>query len=207
LFALLPISVTAAREEGRVAPVWLISNGFHSAVGLRVRDAGPELAQLVPTRRIGWLVIGWGDADFYRASRITPWLCLKATVWPGASVLHVVPFERPLGITLSHSDIVQFSVSAERLSALRQFLEDSFERTAAGHVRCFGAGYFANSRFYAGRERFYFPKTCNVWTAAALKRAGVRIVVPASFMADPLMWQAQRDGKRLSRRSRPLDRF
>jgi uncharacterized protein (TIGR02117 family) len=205
--ACLPAFAIGRREAASDVPVWLVSNGFHSAVGLRVRDAGPLLARLVPTRKARWLVIGWGDADFYRASRITPWLCVKATIWPGASVMHVVSFARPLPEELSDSDIVEFRVSPEKMCALRRYLEGSFELNAAGEVRGFGRGYYPESRFYAGRERFYFPKTCNVWTAVALKRAGVPIFVPGSFMADPLLWQAQRSGHRLSQRSRPLDAF
>jgi hypothetical protein len=45
--------------------VWLVSNGFHSSLAFRASDV-PELAKLTAERRPSYVLIGWGEADFYR---------------------------------------------------------------------------------------------------------------------------------------------
>jgi hypothetical protein len=37
------------------------------------------------------------------------------------------------------------------------------------------AGHYGDSRFYPGREPFHLLRTCNVWTAGALRAAGLSV--------------------------------
>jgi len=199
-----PSTHPRARRGDR--PLWLVGNGFHTSLGLRTRDAGPRLRALAGDPGAEWMLIGWGHADFFQAGRITPWLCLKASLWPGASALHLIPVRRPIETSLPRSDLVYFGVSGEAMGALRNHLEEAFARED-GRERLLSRGYFAKSGFYAGRERFYFPKTCNAWTAHALARAGIPASGPTTFLATELIRVAEKHGHRVARRRKPVDAF
>lgn len=196
-----PLPISAADR-----PLWLIGNGFHSALGLRTRDAGPRLRALAGDPRAEWMLIGWGHADFFQAKRVTPWLCLKASLLPGRSALHLVPLRRPVETAHPRSDIVSFHVSAQAMKSLRGHLEAAFARES-GRERLLGRGYFASSRFYAGRKRFYFPNTCNAWTANALENAGIPASGVTTFLATELVRVAGKHGRRVASRRRPVDAF
>lgn len=110
--------------------VAVLDHGWHSGIAVaqaelrgaavRIGRARPDLAerlQWLAARFPGaeWLEIGWGDADFYRATPaigdLDPWLGLRALLWPTASVMQVVPGTGPVGAAFPRSEIVELRLS------------------------------------------------------------------------------------------------
>jgi hypothetical protein len=204
-FSLLIICALSAEGREATAPVWLVSNGLHTSAGLRVRDL-PMAREITSDRRADILLIGWGAHDYYRAN-INPWTVAKALFGRTGSLLHVVPIRGRIQDRFSHSDIVRLDLPRP---AVRQFVREielSFAPDERGKLRYFGRGYYADTRFYVGRDQFTLVGNCNVRLAAQLRRAGVRMCVPCSLIAPGLIAQAARHGTRESRRSRPGDGY
>jgi hypothetical protein len=56
-----------------------------------------------------------------------------------------------------------------------------------------GSGLYGDSRFYPARETFHLFNTCNVWTARALRSAG--LPVRDAITTEGLMAQVRRLGR------------
>jgi hypothetical protein len=205
LFLLLLMTAALLEAREPTAPVWLVSNGLHTSAGLRVQDL-PMAREILDDRRADLALIGWGAHDYYRA-HINPWSIAKAIFGHSGSLLHVVPIHGRIQNRFSHSDIVRLDLPR---SAVREFvreIESSFARDERGQLRYFGRGYYGDSRFYNGSERFYLANNCNVRLAARLRRAGVPMCLPCSVIAPGLIAQAAKHGTRESRRSQPGDGY
>lgn len=72
--------------------------------------------------------------------------------------------------------------------ALR-YIHDAHAREGAQPAAPLGPGLYGDSRFYPARERFHLFNTCNVWTARALRAAGLPFA-PA-VTAEGVMAQAR----------------
>ncbi|HEX8312735.1 MAG TPA: DUF2459 domain-containing protein [Chthoniobacteraceae bacterium] len=192
-------------ERAAAEPVWVVSNGFHTSLGFRARDV-PQLAVLTPDRHADYVLIGWGDADFYRYPA-TAWLLIKAVCWPTPGALHVVPVRGPLTGTLRNSDIIRLDVTPAGFAKMRGRLVKHLAMDERNAAVSLGNGYVETSRFYLSRESFYFPKMCNMWVAQTLRIGGVRVIPGMAISAQCLQWQIGPQGRRLNTRRRPLDAF
>jgi len=199
------IAHATALAVGSAKPVWIVSNGFHTSFGFRTRDL-PFARRITGDPQPPFVLIGWGATDFYEG-KTNPWTLVEALFGSGGSILHVVPVRGAISDRFSHSDVVELKLSAEKFRRLTDALDQSFARDSSGRFKFIVHGYYTDSRFYAGVERFYFPKMCNVWVAEKLHRSGVSICVPNSLIAFELMWQAKKLGKREQRLGRPRDVF
>ncbi len=200
------ISPSLAVAERR-RPVWIASNGFHSAFILRVEDLSPDLRLRLRDRQARWAVIGWGDRNFFMAKPPTVWMAVAAVFWPTQSALHVLPLRQPPELALARSDIVRLALPESAVARLRVYVDSQFARDASGRRVSLGTGFVPTSEFFLGAESFYFPKMCNVWTARGLRLAGVRVASPLAITAGGLMWQLTGSGQRTSSRQRPVDAF
>jgi hypothetical protein len=99
------------------------------------------------------------------------------------------------------------NITPPRLRRLTAQIDLAFIRDKCGRRIAAGRGYFVDSRFYVGSERFYFPKMCNTWLAQKLRRSGLPICAPTAIVAGDLTRQAAKFGERQRRRSKPLDGF
>jgi len=172
------------------------------------RDQLPrEFARLVDDPAAEYLLIGWGAAIYYTARKVNPVVFCRATFFPAASALHIVPVRGPLAQRFARSDVFRFTVSSQGMHQLGRFLDDAVRRTPSGEPVSLGPGYFPHSRFYAGRHIFWFPITCNIWSARGLRQAGLPIRVWSAIAAPDLVWQAHNLGHREQWRQHPLDGF
>ena len=158
----------APRARAETA-VFVVPQGGHT--GLAVRAAHIP-ASLVPEKRdfpgADWLEFGWGDRDFYMAPAAGPWLSFKAAFLPTRSVVHVAGVRGELGEAFPGAEIVEIPLSRAALEGLLRYVHDTFERAGDATVPL-GRG------FYPGRETFHLLRTCNVWTAGALRAAGLPV--------------------------------
>lgn len=191
------VSYTDADEQ---PVVYVMSNGFHSGLIMRMSDVPREVWPEVD--EIGehvWVEVGWGSEIFYRAKKITMPIVLGAMI-PNDTVLHVVGWDARPERALPKCDLVRLQIDEDRLTALCRFIHDSYELDDNGRTRYLGEGIYGDSAFYRARGTYYFPNTCNVWTARGLRAAGMTVIPELCSTADAVLLAARRAGTTVQRR-------
>jgi uncharacterized protein (TIGR02117 family) len=182
--------------------IYVVGHGCHTGLILPCADISraewPESEDFFDAK---FVEVGWGDEGFYRANGITPQLVAKAAFWPTPSVMHVVGIRRPVEDFFVASDIVELEVSAEGFERLCRFIHEGYQLDANGEPEALGPGLYGDSFFYRSGERYYFPKTCNSWTARALASAGVRIVPQLSMTTGAVLRQVRPQGRTINKSS------
>jgi uncharacterized protein (TIGR02117 family) len=185
-----PLRETYPPARGEpLTSVSVVSHGWHTGIAVRPADipdgVWPEHRQLGAAEQ---LEVAWGDRDFYMAPRGTLRLALRAAFWSSASVLHISAFDRRIDQVFPGQEIVQVRLSQQGLRRLAGFFQDAYARDPAGEIIVLGRGQYASSRFYAAREKYFLLRTCNTWTARALREAGLPIeplqIVTAAGLMD-----------------------
>ncbi len=170
--------------------IFLVPQNGHSGIAVRRADIP---APLVPEKRdfpaADYLEVGWGERDFYMAQTAGPWLSFKAAFFPNRSVLHVAGIRGDLAASFRRSDIVEIRLSRPALDGLLRYVDQAFARDGRAAAEALGPGHYGDSRFYPGRETFHLLRTCNVWTAGALRAAG--LPVRDAILLDGLMAQVR----------------
>ena len=150
--------------------VFVVPQGGHTGLAVRRADI-PQT--LLPEKRdfprAVYLEFGWGDRDFYMAESPGPWVTFKAAFLPTRSVVHVAGVRGELASFFRGSEILELHVSRPALEGLLRYVRDAFERDGQSVAEPLGRG------FYPGRETFHLLRTCNVWTAGALRAAGLPV--------------------------------
>ena len=191
-----PVSDMPAPSESEPhKTIYLVSHGWHAGIVLRRADipdsVWPELGDFPDT---DYLEVGWGDMDFYQTADPHMGLILKAALLPTASVLHIVGFNGPVPAYFPYSEIIRIELSSAGFEHLSRTIAASFALDEAGNVRSPGPGLYGNSRFYQSRETYHLFNTCNVWTARALRAAGLPITPTRAISEESLMSQARKFG-------------
>ncbi|HXH04724.1 MAG TPA: TIGR02117 family protein [Candidatus Competibacteraceae bacterium] len=164
------------RADQPHVPMLVVSHGWHTGLVLPRAALRPHLPALSGAfEDASWLEIGWGDAGFYPAEKITLGLALGALFGQHGSVLHVVAVPDDPDAYFTYSERVHLEISSAGLAALARFIDASFARDAAGRSLPLGAGLYGDSRFYRSREDYHMFNTCNAWTARALRQAGLPV--------------------------------
>jgi uncharacterized protein (TIGR02117 family) len=172
------------------APIYVVSNGWHSGVVVEASGLAPDRwPQRVVLGSHRYLEVGWGDRDAYLAERITPGLALRAALVSRGSVLLVAGFDEPVPQRYRGIDVVELRVSAHALDALAGFIEASLAEDSEGRPIRLGAGGVVPGVFFLARGRFHALNTCNSWTAAALRAAGLPLAPRLTLTAYQLMQQ------------------
>src|SRR5262245_303369 len=150
-------------------PVWVINHGWHTGIAIRRIDAPAEFwSDNDDLVRSTYVEFGWGDADYYRAQQPTSMLALKAALGFGASVLHVVGFDRPPDEFFSGADIVRLEFSRRGFDSLLEFIHETYARDDTRRAISLEPKGDDTSVFYLARGRYYVFNTCNNWTARAI---------------------------------------
>jgi uncharacterized protein (TIGR02117 family) len=182
--------VAVLPEAPAAASIFLVPQGGHTGIAVRRADIP---APLWPEKRdfpaADYLEVGWGERDFYMAQTAGPWLSFKAAFLPNRSVLHVAGVRGDLAAFFRQSEIVEISLSRPALDGLLRYVDQAFARDGRAAAEALGPGQYGDSRFYPGRETFHLLRTCNVWTAGALRAAG--LPVRDAIMLDGLMSQVR----------------
>jgi uncharacterized protein (TIGR02117 family) len=175
--------------------IHVVSHGWHTGIIVRRADIPTNVW---PARRdfarFEFIEVGWGDDGFYRADKITTAITVKALFWPTPSVLHVVGFNSPPAENFPASKLIRVELSPEGFTRLCAFIEDAYTRTASGQTIPLGTGLYGHSEFYRANGSYYFPRSCNYWTASALRSAGCPATPLGAVTASCLMFQVKRFG-------------
>ncbi len=167
--------------------VWVVSNGWHTGIVLARADMPeamiPEIADFPHAR---FFEFGWGDAEFYPAREGGAWLALRAA-FPGPAVLHLAGLSDHPARIWPNVTILPFTVDADGLRRLLDFLSNSFDRAGAGRAVATARGVYPFSLFYPATGRFHIFNNCNSWTAQALTAMGIGASLGGVNTADDLI--------------------
>ena len=156
--------------------IHIVSHGWHTGVIVETADLTrvmPVLAKRFPDAK--YLEVGWGDAGFYQADKITAGLAIKALFWPTPTVVHVVGMDDEPERYFPYSEVRKVKVSREGMDQLMRFLKSSFRTTSQGEVIRMRHGLYGDSQFYQGTGDYHLFNGCNKWTSKALYSSGFDI--------------------------------
>ncbi|MDF0541497.1 TIGR02117 family protein [Sphingobium sp. H39-3-25] len=164
-----------APAQGGVT-IHVYSNGVHTGIVFPIagplhdwRGRFPASDLRNPVRSGQWIIIGWGQRDFY----------LNTPTWADVSIPTVMRAAMGSNDTLIHvdhlsrlwrgDDLRPVTLSPDQYRSLANAIEADFAPGAAI------AGYGDDDAFYPARGRYSAAQTCNEWTGAKLRAIGARI--------------------------------
>ena len=168
--------------DGEGVEIFLVSNPVHSDIVLPIRTETIDWSETFPpdsftgdTRFATHISIGWGDKGFYIE---TPeWADLKlstaanALFWNSDCGLHVSVNQGSYSKENSRS----VRISEEQYSALVEFIQESLKRDEDGSAILINdAAYGHSDAFFEAHGNYHCLNTCNSWTGAAMRAAGIR---------------------------------
>lgn len=199
------VLATCASAEPQVAPsppgsetpsvaIYLVAHEGHTGIAIpRANIPAGLWPESRDFPRADYLEVGWGDRDYYQGRDQGLGGTLNAALWPTPSVLHVVGVRGPVGRYFYASEVVELKLSREGFERLLRYVDSAYERAGAAAAAPLGPGLYGESRFYPARESFHLFRTCNVWTARALRAGG--LTIEDSITREGLMSQAREMGK------------
>lgn len=171
--------------------IYVEDNGIHTGIVMPVSAAGVDWRGAFPARDLGdpryagfdHIAVGWGERAFYIETPTWSDLNLatvaRAAIGSTRTVLHVEHLPAPAtGKTVR--EIVLTPAEYRRLAA--------FVRETLGAGGKVSNGYGPDDAFYDARGTYSAITTCNAWTGAALRRAGVRVGVWTPFPVTVMGW-------------------
>jgi len=191
-----PVSETLAPSESEPRKtIYLVNHGWHAGIVLRRADIPDNIwPKLGNFPDMEYLEVGWGDKDYYQIPDPHLGFILKAALLPTASVLHIVGFNDHVPAYFPYSEIIRIELSSAGFERLSRTIASSFALDKAGNTTSPSPGRYGNSRFYLSRETYHLFNTCNVWTARALRTAGLPITPATATSVGNLMSQARKFG-------------
>lgn len=155
--------------------VELISHGWHTDLGLSAAGLTGDLARfrtVFPGLRV--LVVGFGRRTFMTAPVDGPGDFLVGPL-PGRGALLVIGLRADPVRAYGEGEVVRLPIDRLGRARLDAFVARSFRRDRTGAPVRIGPGPYPGSLFFAATPTYSLAETCNTWTAAALKEAGLRI--------------------------------
>jgi uncharacterized protein (TIGR02117 family) len=169
--------------------IHVYSNGVHSGIVMPIAGPLHDWRSRFPARdlrdpaRVGrWVLVGWGQRDFYLNTPnwrdVSIPTVLRAGVGSDRTLIHVDHLRR----LWNGPDLRPIRLSPAQYRALAASIEADF---APGPAL---PGYGANDAFYPARGHYSAIGTCNEWTGRKLRAIGVRIGIWTPFAWSVMRW-------------------
>ena len=172
--------------------IYVTKRGWHTGIMVPRRTLDTLLPAIAGDfEGASHLTFSWGDRKYFMAPKGSVGLALRAALLPTQSVIHVDGFNYlPPGYA-EREDVVALNLSRVRFKSMMRFIDQSFARdsssSSAAALIPLRESPRAMSRFYLSNITYWGTRTCNVWTARALKKAGVDIHPGLSLTAGQVM--------------------
>lgn len=179
-FVLPKIAVNSdLSEEGKIIPVYILSNGVHTDIVLPVKNQLYDWTQKVKFENTiakdstaQLVAFGWGDKGFYLE---TPtWADLKfSTAVKAASGFSTSAIHATFYKSLNENEqCKKILISESDYLKLVDYINDSFQSDSGEFLKIeTDAVYGKNDAFYEAKGSYSLFHTCNTWTNNALKAA------------------------------------
>ncbi|MEM7077228.1 MAG: DUF2459 domain-containing protein [Pseudomonadota bacterium] len=170
-------AVPTAWADGETNPynLWLAVEGKHTNLVLRTDDTHGQLplpeAQLPAGR---YVMLSWGDAAYYQASRKTLRMTLRALFLPTQAAINARALtslsEAPQ--TRAQASLYGFKLRSNEMADLLAYVRSALV-VRDGEAVGLGGNSHVGGQFYLAHDRRYsLLYTCNNWTAALLRAGG-----------------------------------
>ena len=184
--AVVPKNVPVPNGE---ATIYVVDRGWHTDLALPAAEVGPlaSLARAFPDTR--FLVFGFGARRYYMAHHAGSGDVLAALL-PDDGVILVTALRAPPAKEFAAGSVVMLHMATNGLGRITTRLRGAFAWTSDGSPVRLADGPDPDSAFYTSTEAYDALHTCNTWTAALLREAGLPIDTHVLF-ADQVMRQAR----------------
>ena len=182
-----------ADKEKDPVTVYVAKHDWHTAIIIEKTELDtlfPSLTDKFP--EIHYLDISWGDKKYFMAPKGTFGLAVRAALLPTKSVLRVLGFSKNLETYFSQSNYRAVRLSKKGFYQLVDFVKETFATKDSNKL----IPVDENGTFYLSGKKYWGIRTCNVWTARALKRGGVPITPIFSLRADYVLRKVRLEGER-----------
>ena len=191
--SLIPVNSDWQEPETGIT-IYVHDNGIHTGLVLPRRNDVADWSDLVrpehltdPRYASDHLLFGWGDRQFYLE---TPtWGDLRfstafaALFGSEASLVHVDHIATPNAA----DDLRAIRVTADQYREIASAIRAQFALDENGASQPAGS-YGPADTFYAAHGRYTALRTCNEWTGAILRDAGIRIGAWTPFNSGVMRW-------------------
>jgi uncharacterized protein (TIGR02117 family) len=181
------------REPKDGIPIFVETNGVHVSLILPMSAAGEDLSDLIRPEHLDdrdlygtHAMIGWGHGAVYRNAQT--WGDVRsgdigsAIIGSDDTTLHVYHLIDPQPTSIRK----RFNVSEGQYRRMVRDVRATF-KLADGQSKAYPA-YGPNNLFYDSRGYYTALNTCNEWTAAILRKAGVRIGIWTPMPGGIMRW-------------------
>nr|WP_242481788.1 DUF2459 domain-containing protein [Paracraurococcus ruber] len=169
------------------ADAWVVGHGWHTEIVLRRDDlAGPLAAFQAPFAGAAVLAFGFGKRSFVLAEAGAAEELLLGPL-PGLGVVQVKGLRLPPDAVYP-GRVIGLALPPGGLAPLCRFIGDSLRREAGAPVPAH-PGALRGSLFYEAVPGYSLGFTCNTWTAAALRQAGLPVSEGGVVLAGAVLAQ------------------
>ncbi|MEP9403145.1 TIGR02117 family protein [Sphingomonas sp. VNH70] len=184
------IPAGGVQSSERAVRIYVEDNGIHTGVVVPRAALGLGFDDLVRPGDLrdsryaahGWRSFGWGERGFYLGTPTwadaKPATILAAAIGSDAVVMHVDHLADPAG----QPGVYPVELSAAQYRRLVAAIRASF--ASGGAI----PGYGPSDAFYPARGRYSAVRTCNAWTGAVLRAAGVPMGAWTPFPRTVTAW-------------------
>ncbi|MFW6095739.1 MAG: DUF2459 domain-containing protein [Bacteroidota bacterium] len=182
-----------AEKEAKNITIHVSKRSWHTNIILPVASVDSLLPELRDDFSDSeYFEISWGDEKYFMADEGTIGLALRAALFPTSSVVRVFGMERSGLEHGSDENFVSLNVTQNGLENMVKYIEESFEREDNGEFIRLTDNENGRMHFYLSSLSYWGHRTCNVWTARALKKAGVPVIPFYAIRASNLMKQVSK---------------
>ncbi len=168
--------------------IGVVDDGWHTELILpatEVESSLPEIRPWFPKAK--YLVFGWGNRYYYMARR-PGWLSGLDALFPSTSVMLIQGLSvNPQKVFPPDIHIRWLCIPGTGLAHMDAYLADYLQAGPKGGLRELRRGPWAYSWFFASTGTYDAFHTCNTWTAAALKFAGLPVSDKGVMLAGQVM--------------------
>ena len=183
--AFTPTKWLYGRQADCTVPIYVSNvNNFHAEIIVPVINETYDWRQHLDLQQLGqdsaqykYLSFGWGDRQFFMNASFDPITIFDVLFLPGPSVMHVWGHSDPKLQLGSAFELRQINLSKSQYLKLNQFIAGSFQLSAEHQTTYIRQGLYPNSGFYEAKGSYSALRTCNAWTAEALRVADVNTPV------------------------------
>ncbi|MGM0532345.1 MAG: DUF2459 domain-containing protein [Bacteroidota bacterium] len=182
-------------SEGRSnnVTVYIIKRSWHSGILMKKNSVDTLLPDLTGNfSKAEYLNISWGDKEFFMADEGTVGLALRAALLPTKSVIQVNGYPDLSDWYFERKEVEAIELSRRGFYSMIDYIHESFARDSLGNLVPLRERRVGMSYFYLSNITFWGTRTCNVWTAKALRQSGFPINPFIALTSGNVMGQVRR---------------
>ena len=174
--------------------VYISKRSWHTGIVMDRSDIDtliPELTENIPKAK--YLNLSWGDRKYFMAEEGTIGLALRAALLPTQSVIHVIGYTHLPEWYVKQKQVTEVKLSHEGFVSMAEYIHESFARDSTGSLVPLRERPVGMSYFYLSDITYWGTRTCNVWTAKALRKSGFPINPLIALTSGNVMRQVRRN--------------